>query len=268
MNLKDKMVVLTGATGGIGSVVAAELAREGARLIAVGRDANKLDALLQSLPGSQAGLHLAVRADLNEATGISSVVKAVEQAGGMDVLINNAGVSQFTFLEQESAQSIESQIHINLVAPILLTQALLPWLLAGKESVILNVGSTFGSIGFSGFSSYCASKFGLRGFTESLRRELADTAIRVLYFAPRATQTAINSPQVNAMNKALGNQADSPETVAKNLLQMLRSDKENIRYIGWPEKLFVRINALLPGLVDKAMLKQLPIIRQFARHSL
>ena len=106
------------------------------------------------------------------------------------------------------------------------------------------------------------SKFGLRGFSEALRRELADTPVQVVYVAPRATATAMNPAPVNELNRALGNAMDAPEAVAAQILQAMEKD-ERRRFLGWPEKLFVVINGILPKLVDKAMLKQLPVIRRF-----
>ena len=112
----------------------------------------------------------------------------------------------------------------------------------------VNIGSGFGSIGFAGYSGYSASKFALRGFTEALRRELADSSVRVGYLAPRATVTDMNSEQVVAMNKELGNKMDTPESVAEEFLSLLKSDQTE-RYIGWPERFFVKLNSLLPGVV-------------------
>lgn len=121
----------------------------------------------------------------------------------------------------------------------------------------------FGTIGFPGFSAYSASKFGLRGFAEALRRELADSGIRVLHLAPRATRTAINSDAVVAMNAALGAAMDAPQQVAAQIVQALR-DEAPERALGWPEKFFARLNRLLPGLVDRALRKQLPTVKRFA----
>ena len=102
------------------------------------------------------------------------------------------------------------------------------------------------------------------GFAEALRRELADTQVKVLYFAPRATQTGMNGAQVVAMNDELNVAMDDPHSVALQLLAAIRREEEE-RYLGWPEKLFVRLNSLLPRLVDQALRKQLPIIQRFAR---
>src|SRR5690606_22629139 len=104
----------------------------------------------------------------------------------------NAGVMDFSLFRQQDSQAITHTIQLNLLAQMLLTQSLLPLLEKPLEASLVFVGSTLGSIGHPGFTAYCASKFGLRGFAESLRRELADTAIQVHYLAPRATNTGLN----------------------------------------------------------------------------
>ncbi len=144
-------------------------------------------------------------------------------------MINNAGISQFALSAQ---QDYQQQLQINLLAPMQLCQLLLPQLQQQPEAVIVNVGSAFGSIGYPGFSGYCASKFGLRGFTEALKRELAASPVRVLYFAPRATDTSINSAAVVAMNQQLGTRMDSPEFVAAQLLAQLKTRKPDVFSAG------------------------------------
>lgn len=261
MNLQGKTVLITGASGGIGEKVCQQLASRGAKIIALSRDEDRLHALMTKLQGE----HCYLAVDLLSEEGIQKISDLVSQQGGLDVLINNAGITQFGMLQQQSVAALTDQVNINLLAPMLLTQALLPFLKRSKSAAIVNMGSTFGSIGYSGFSAYCASKFGLRGFSEALRRELADTAIRMIYLAPRATLTPINDEQVVSMNKELGNRMDEPEVVAQHLMQALENDRILLRYIGWPEKLFVVINSVLPKIVDRALLKQLPVIRRFAQ---
>ncbi len=261
MNLQGKTVLITGASGGIGEKICQQLATAGAKIIALGREEDRLQALMCKLPGE----HCYLAVDLLSEDGIQKTLDLVNQQGGLDVLINNAGVTQFGMLQQQSIAALSAQININLLAPILLTQALLPILKTGESAAIVNMGSTFGSIGYSGFTAYCASKFGLRGFSEALRRELADTNVRMIYLAPRATRTPINDQQVVSMNEELGNKMDAPEVVAQHLMQALENDRILLRYIGWPEKLFVVINSVLPKIVDRALLKQLPVIRRFAQ---
>ena len=199
MDVHNKTVLLTGAAGGIGVSFAQALADSGAKLVLVGRSLISLDALLDSLPGSG---HRAIPADLATAQGRQAVVNAC--AEGIDVLVNNAGVNHFGLLKTQTEEQIRTMFELNAVAPILLTQALLP-LLSARESIVVNVGSGFGSIGFAGYSGYSASKFALRGFSQALRRELADTSVSVLYLAPRATATSMNPDCIVAMNSELGN---------------------------------------------------------------
>lgn len=261
MNLQGKTVLITGASGGIGEKVCQQLASRGANIIALAREEDRLQALMTKLQGE----HCYLAVDLLSEEGIQKTIELVNQKGGLDVLINNAGITQFGMLQQQPVTALSAQLNINLLAPMLLTRALLPFLKRSESAAIVNMGSTFGSIGYSGFSAYCASKFGLRGFSEALRRELADTNVRMIYLAPRATRTPINDEQVVSMNKELGNRMDEPEVVALHLMQALENDRILLRYIGWPEKLFVVINSVLPKIVDRALLKQLPVIRRFAQ---
>ena len=259
MNIQGKKILLTGASGGIGEAIANQLASAGATLILTGRNLHRLQELQQQL-GAQ---HTIIAADLADARDRQKLFDACQAQGGIDLLINNAGISELKLFEQQAPERIEQTLHTNLLSPMLLCQLFIPMLRERPEAAIINVGSTFGSIGYAGFSGYCASKFGLRGFTEALRRELADSAIRIIYLAPRATRTEINSSAVVQMNEQLGNTMDDPQQVARTLLAIVQKN-QSVGFIGWPEKLFVRLNALLPRLVDKALHKQLPIIKHFA----
>lgn len=263
MDLKNTRILLTGASGGIGSAIAVALAAAGAELLLVGRKQPALDALADGIRAG-GGRCETLRADIGSAEDRQRLVDHCRASGGIDVLLNNAGTSQFGLLEQQGEAVIEAMIHTNLVAPILLTRALLPQLKQRPEGTILNIGSTFGSIGYPAFAAYCASKFGLRGFTEALRREEADSPLRVLYLAPRATRTALNTDAVNALNDTLGNASDAPETVAAAVVELLTRGRAPVTYLGFPEKLFARINQIIPSAVDGALRKQLATIKRFA----
>ncbi|MCO4786214.1 SDR family oxidoreductase [Marinomonas atlantica] len=258
MEWSNQSCLLTGASGGIGQAIAKALAQKGVSLVLVGRNSARLHALKEQLPGE----HQVCCADLSNAQERESLVSKLTKQGGVSMLVNNAGISHLSTLEDTSTEILESVLQTNLMVPMLLTQALLPQLQQRRTTHIINIGSTFGSIGFAGQTAYCASKFGLRGFTESLLRELADTNIKVSYLAPRATDTQINSDASFAMNKALGNQVDTPEMVAKQFMLMLEQHKTRA-FIGFPERLFVKLNGAFPSLVDKALIKKLPIIKRF-----
>ena len=157
---------------------------------------------------------------------------------------------------------MERILKINAIAPMQLTRAVLPDMLERGSGRIVNVGSTFGSIGFACFASYSASKFALRGFSEALRREIAGSGVDVTYVAPRAVKTALNSAAVHHMADAVKMNMDPPLWVARQIVRAIEKDKKEV-YLGFPESLFVRINNLLPRLVDAATRKQNRIMRRF-----
>ena len=260
MQLRDARILLTGASGGIGQVLVEQLCAGEARLLLVGRDSLALEALARRYPG-QISL---VCADLSQRSGRQTVLAAARRFGALNCVINAAGVNQFSLLEEQDEDAIARLIGVNVTATLQLTHLLLPLLRQQPRALLVNLGSTFGSIGYPGFTAYCASKFALRGFSEALRRELADSHIKVLYVAPRGTRTAMNSADVVAMNDALKVEMDDPQEVARQIVHVITAEREEL-YLGWPEKLFVRLNGLLPRLVDQSLRKQLPVIKRFAR---
>jgi len=268
MKIFDKTILLTGASGGIGQAIAKELAERGAKLLLTGRKLESLTALKNQLAHPEK--HKIIIADITNDKGrqilFNHCLSETQDDGkqGIDILINNAGISEFEFLENQSDASIENIINTNLTSPILLSKLLLPLLKSKSQAALVNIGSSFGSIGYPGFSTYCSSKFGLHGFTEALRRELSDSNIKVSYLAPRATNTSINNNNVVSMNKKLGNAMDDPHVVALAVVKTIEKETIKDKFIGWPEKLFVRINALIPALVDSNLKKQLITIRYYA----
>jgi short-subunit dehydrogenase len=243
--------VLTGASGGIGRAMAAALAPHCDSLVLVGRDAARLSGLPKNA--------IVVSADVTTTAGREAIARAAPP--GINLLVNNAGVSEFTDFAAQSDASMERILATNALAPMQLARRLLPALLAQPAACIVNVGSIMGYLGYPGCAAYSASKFALRGFSEALRRELADTGVRVMYLAPRTTRTAMNSRALDALNAELGNASDEPERVSRSLLHLLEHPVKE-RLIGMPEALFARINQLAPSLVDRALRRQLPQIRR------
>ncbi|WP_210397771.1 SDR family oxidoreductase [Motiliproteus sediminis] len=264
MKPQQMHILLTGASGGIGQATALRLATAGARIIAVGRTPAPLEALANRLPPVDSGPHLAIAADLTQSAArkrMTEQLMTLEQPP--NVLINMAGTNQLCLFEQQDEATIEQLIHLNFTSSVLLTHALIPLLRSRPEARIINVGSTLGSIGYPGYVSYCSTKFALRGFSEALGRELADSPIKVQYFAPRATRTSLNAGAADALNEELRTPVDSPEAVADALLAFI-SGSASHRYLGWPEKLFVRLNGLFPSLVSGSISKQLDTIKNHA----
>ena len=259
MQLTACRALISGASGGIGQALVEQLCTAGAQVLAVGRDADKLAAAQGRFPHALRAL----AADLATPAGVDAVAAAARDFGGVDCVVQAAGLNRFGLVEQQDDEAIAAQVALNLVAPMLLTRRLLPLLRERPRALLLFVGSTFGAIGYPGFAPYSATKFGLRGFAEALRRELADGPVRVLYLAPRATRTAMNAGAVVEMNRALRVAMDPPAQVAAAIVQALR-DESPERHLGWPERFFARLNRLLPGVVDRALRGQLATIQRFA----
>lgn len=263
MNLNNKTVLLTGASGGIGQPLALALALKGARLWLVGRNTQQLNMLRKQLVHPER--HYVVSVDHYSDDEICALASAFTYGDKLDVLINNAGCSRFALFEQQSFDDIREQIRANVELPMLLTRALLGTFSTG--AIILNIGSIFGEIGHPAWSVYSATKAATHRFSEALGRELQERNISVLYAAPRATSTALNTDEVYALNRKLGNNNDSPVFVAEQLLHLIEKEQKRYRF-GLAERLFVKINAVFPSIVDSALIKKLPVIQSFARRSI
>jgi short-subunit dehydrogenase len=258
MQLNHARILLTGATGGLGHALATQLASAGAKLLLVGRDAVRLATTTAALGKG----HSSVRADLTRAEGIAATAGAARDFG-VNVLINNAGVGGFGLYDQQDWPTVAQLLATNLEAPMRLTHALLPALKAQPEAAVVNIGSTFGSLPFAGFAAYSAAKAGLRGFSQALRRELADTQVAVILLAPRAIDTPLNTDSVNALNRALKNHSDTAEQAARQVVAALRRG-DGERHFGFPERLFAWINGFAPSLIDRGVAGKLAVIKQHA----
>lgn len=256
MEINGLRVLLTGASGGIGKRIATNLIESGAFVILHGRSIAQLEGYVQQtyLPKSKFEL---IEGDLTNPEDLARIVSAAEKFN-VNTLINNAGINSF---ESFSESDINSIVMTNVVATMQLTQSLLPHFHLLPEALILNIGSTFGSIGFAGYVTYSATKHATKGFSEALRRELADTNIQVLHISPRATATKMNGLNVNDVNQELGVKTDSPELVGKEVIDSLLKSLAT-KQLGWPEKFQVKLNALFPRIVDFALKKQLPVIKK------
>lgn len=238
MPLRDKSVLITGGAGGLGSLVARRLDKAGVRVTVLDRVRPPVGAFLAH--------------DLSTPSGIEAA--AAEVAGrDWDVLVNLAGIQHFGPLELQSPAHLTASYLVNLVAPVRLTQAVLPRMKARGTGQIVNIGSVFGSISFAHFVTYSSAKAGLRGFSEALRRELADTGVAVTYVAPRAMRTPLISPKLMSFAKLTRMPLDEPDKVARLIVDAIRRRRRDFS-IGFPESLFMRVNAVAPDLIDRALL--------------
>jgi short-subunit dehydrogenase len=260
MRVKSKRVILTGAAGGIGRLLARQLAEQETRCALIDADAEALDNLCRELPEATA-----VPADLSSGHRCQEAAQqAISVLGGVDILINLAGLMSFCTYENEDINRIERLIQVNLMAPMALSRAVLPTMLAQNAGQLVNVGSMFGSIGFAYFTAYSASKFGLRGFSQALRRELADTSISVTYISPRAVKTPINTAAIMQMGASTKMTMDEPETTARKIMRAIEEGRKEV-YLGFPESWFARLNGVWPALIDIATRAQNRTARPYAK---
>lgn len=265
--------LLIGATGGIGQAIATQLCTHNQPVILVGRNAQTLTYLAKTLAKAYPDIPLlSLSCDLSSRASqiqlIAALRETVQDCGNViDTVILNAGINDFALLTDQSDEIIEQMMLVNVAYPLQLIKRLLPMLMIQQSpSQIISIGSTFGSIGYPGFSAYSASKFALRGASEALGREYADTSVKFRYFAPRATKTTMNKNTVVAMNQALKVKMDSPETVAKALVSFISTTKSH-QHLGFPERFFAWLNRLFPDVVGNAIVKDLPTIKKYAGKS-
>jgi 3-oxoacyl-[acyl-carrier protein] reductase len=186
--LLGQRVLVTGATRGIGHALALRLASEGASLVIAGKNGALLNALAGQL--SKAGTScLAVPGDLAKSAEITALARAAEDFGPIDALVNNAGVAHRAPLGETSEALWDETLSVNLKAPFLLTRLLLPGLLARGRGRIVNVCSISSVVGTARLTAYCASKWGLLGFSKALARELEGSGVSVTTVLPGSTDT-------------------------------------------------------------------------------
>lgn len=189
--LTGKVALVTGASSGIGAAAAMALAQAGAAVAVSGRRKERLDSLVQRIEAA-GGKGLALPCDVSvEADATRAVQDTVAQLGRIDILINSAGVNEAGGVESLSLELWRKVIDINLMGTLYTCKAAVPLMKARGSGDIINISSTAGRRAAAAFAAYATSKFGLTGFTESLRQEVGGAGIRVCIIEPGATQTEI-----------------------------------------------------------------------------
>ena len=186
-NLKGKSALLTGASGGIGSAIAKALHAQGAELILNGTRLVELESLAAKL-GDRA---LVLKGDLNETNGINDLAEEAERMSdnGIDILINNAGITRDNLLVRLSDQDLMDVINLNLVSGFYLTRKILRGMMKRKWGRIIGVSSVVGITGNAGQTNYAAAKAGMIGFSKALAHEVASRGITVNNIAPGFIKT-------------------------------------------------------------------------------
>jgi NADP-dependent 3-hydroxy acid dehydrogenase YdfG len=189
MQLEGTSIIVTGASGGIGSAIARALAAQGARLVLTGRREDPLAALRDDIVGS-GGTAVIVAGDITVATTSHTVTKAALQAfGRIDILVNNAGYAPPAPLLQTSEEIWDNTIDSCLKSVFLMTRAVLPAMLKQGAGRIVQISSVTGKKGYTNRSAYCAAKWGVQGFTAALREEVGSQGIRTHVINPSAVAT-------------------------------------------------------------------------------
>ncbi len=214
MDLKDKIVFITGSSLGIGRATAKEFFKEGAKpIITYFKD--KEEALKLSKELNTKAYFL----DVRDSEIIKEVLSEVsKEFGGIDVLINNAGVIYWKTLENTSLEEIEEQIRVNLEGLIKVTKLALPY----NPKFIINIGSGASKTAYPSLATYCSTKFGVRGFSYALKEELFAKGIEVRLINPRSTKTRMTNFK-----------GDPPESVAKLIVKVVKGEIKEFEVDVW-----------------------------------
>jgi len=254
MQLRGKIALITGAGSGIGRQLAIEGARHGMTVALMGRRADALHETL-SMMGPRRN-HVALPGDITDPQ-IRVALKhyIAHWWGRLDVLVNNAGVVSVGPLARTSDAELERLMATNVIAPAALIRELLPLLHRAAPSRVVNVGSMFGDIAYPLFGAYSASKFGLRGLSIALRRELKEFGVGITYAAPRATNTDAAGAFARLVDP-MQMRVDDPAKVARDIWAAVARDADSV-YAKGPERLFVLVQRLFPQLVDRSVESQM-----------
>lgn len=251
MSLKDKIVVITGGSSGIGKALVLAALADGASVAVCARGADKLVAMF---PASEKLMCL--QADVSAEADCKAFIAAVTAKwGGTDVLINNAGISMRALFEDVELKVIKELMDVNFWGAVYCTKYALPEVMK-RKGVVVGVSSIAGYRGLPGRTGYSASKFALQGFLEALRTEMLHTGVHVMWVSPGFVASNIRNVARSSDGSA---QAETPldesklmtaETCARIIIDGINSRKRSI-VMTTQGKLTVWINKLLPGLADK-----------------
>ncbi len=226
MNIKDKVVIVTGASEGIGKAISEALASGGAKLVLAARSLDKLHALARSLPGA-----MAVRADLRVAKDIEALVEAAIRAHGrVDLLVNNAGQGMYGPVEGIDIGSYKTAMELNVYAPLRAMQLVIPRMRDAGGGMILNISSMVSKNAYPSLGAYASTKYALNALSFTARAELAKDKIVVSVFHPRMTATRFGENAIGARPSFAGGGAsrapevDLPEQVAAKVLELISSE--------------------------------------------
>lgn len=228
MNFKDKVVLITGASSGIGRESAIEFAKLGANIVLISRTKEKLEQVADELKKFNVTT-LTCQCDVSDKDQVKQMSKTVlEKFDSIDILVNNAGFAIYGSVSELSIDEIESQMKTNYFGMVYLTKNFLPSMLEKKSGHIVNVASVAASFGLPGIASYCASKFAMLGFSEGLKHELKNSGVGITVVSPIMVRTNFfEHPSFEKMPKFSPTSLSS-KTVAKAILKAANSPRLEI----------------------------------------
>ena len=189
MNFKDKTVLITGASSGIGKASSILFAKKGAKIILISRNKKKLNQLSEDLKKFNVTTFVS-ECDVSDRSQVDKTSKTIiDQYGHVDILVNNAGFGIYGKVSSLKIEEIESQMATNYFGMIYFVKNFLPIMLEKKSGHIVNVASVAASFGLPGMASYCASKFAMLGFSEGLKHELKGTGVGITVVSPIMVRT-------------------------------------------------------------------------------
>ena len=228
MDFKNKVVLITGASSGIGKETAIEFAKLGANIVLVARRKDKLDQVANELKEFHVS-SLVCQCDISKKDQVKEMSKMVlEKFDFIDILVNNAGFAIYGTVSDLSIDEIESQMETNYFGMIYCIKNFLPSMLKKKSGHIVNVASVAASFGLPGIASYCASKFATLGFSEGLKHELKNTGVGITVVSPIMVRTNFfDHPSFETMPR-YSPMSLSSKTVAKTILKAANSPRLEI----------------------------------------
>lgn len=251
IDLHNRIVIITGASEGIGREAAFLFAEEGASCVLAARRKELLAKILNDLR-DDSRKHIFYPTDISKDEDVKTLIsEVVKKYGRIDILVNNAAVSYVGRIEDMDLEKAKDTLNINLLGTIRITRHVLPYMIRQKSGHIINVSSIIGKRGIPCRSIYCASKFGLEGFMESLRSEVDKYNIRVSMIRPPSVKTDFSSKikrDSDIIHHALDNL--DPGTVARAIVKIAKNPKRDVN-VGLPAKGFLFLNGILPVLFDK-----------------
>jgi short-subunit dehydrogenase len=256
-DLTCRRLLITGASSGIGRALAEQAALRGACVAIAARSTDKLEALSHSLAERGAEV-TAITADVtSDADRRRLLDTVVERFGGLDVLVNNAGVGGWGHFATSNEELLRQTMEVNFFAPAELIRLAIPLLTQGRQPAIVNIASMCGRRGLPAWTEYSASKFALCGLTEALRGEMTRFDIDVLLILPGLTRTDYPRHMLRSEGrmKIDFDKGMPPEHVAAGILRALQKNwTETV--LGWEARWILRVNRFLPRLVDWLMARQ------------